>query len=115
MQNFQQPGDTMTFTAPTAGVVSGSFYLIGALLVCATVTVDETLPFAGKTSGVFTSAPKTTSQAWVEGTLLYWDDSGKKFTTTSAGNRLVGCAAEAAGSSDTTGTVRLNGTATAAS
>ena len=107
MQNFSKPGDVLTFTAPTGGVVSGTAYLIGALLVVAATTVAQTLPFEGVTQGVFV-LPKATG-AWTEGALLYWDDTAKNITTTTTSNRRVGCAAAAAASGDTTGQVKLTG------
>jgi predicted RecA/RadA family phage recombinase len=110
MNNYLQPGDTVTLTAPSGGVVSGTGYKIGQLFVVAKNTVAATLPFEGKTTGVHT-LPKTTGTAWTEGALLYWDDSTDKATTVAEDNLLIGCAVEAADSGDTTGTVRLNGIA----
>lgn len=109
MNNYKGPGDVLTLTAPSGGVVSGTPYLIGALLVVATATVAEGEEFQGKRSGVFDTMPKATSQTWDEGAILYWDDGAEKFTTTAGENTPVGCAAAAAGSSDTTGTVLLSG------
>lgn len=98
------------FTAPTGGVVKGTAYLIGALLVVARANADETDMFTGAVGGKWT-LPKTTSQAWTEGQKLYWNDSTKKLTSTGASGMLVGVAAAVAGSSDTTGSVLLNGVA----
>lgn len=108
MQNFVKPGEVVTRTAPGGGVVSGTAYLIGSLLVVATVSAAENELFEGLAIGVVT-LPKATSQSWTEGAKLYWDDSAKKVTTTSGGNTLIGCADAAAGSADTTGDVRLDG------
>jgi predicted RecA/RadA family phage recombinase len=112
VRNYIQPGETMTFTAPSGGVVSGSFYQIGQLLVCAAATIAEALSFEGLTRGVF-SVTKPGSQAWTEGALIYWDDAAGNFTTVAEGNLLVGSAAEAvgSGSTETTGKVRLDGVA----
>jgi predicted RecA/RadA family phage recombinase len=112
MNNFLQKGHNLTLVAPSGGVVSGSFYLIGSLLVCATVTADAAANFVGQVTGVF-SVTKPGSQAWTQGAKIYWDNSAKKFTTTSGGNTLVGVAVEAVGSgaSETTGKVRLDGVA----
>lgn len=112
MNNFIQPGDVLTLTAPNGGVVAGSAYQIGNLLVVAASDADAGDPFEGKATGVF-DLPKTTSETWTEGELLYWDNSTKKLTESDGDevNLLVGCAAVAAGSSDTTGRCRLNGIA----
>lgn len=108
MVNFVKKGDVVTRTAPVAGVVSGTAYLIGSLLVVATTTQDAGDLFEGVVVGVVT-LPKATGQAWTESLKLYWDDGAKKITSTSGGNTLVGCADAAAGSADTTGDVRLDG------
>ena len=110
MINFVKKGEVVTRTAPVGGVVSGTAYLIGSLLVVATVDADAAAQFEGLTRGVVT-LPKATGQAWTEGLKLYWDDSAKKITSTSGGNTLVGVADAAAASADTTGDVRLDGVA----
>lgn len=119
MDNYVQPGEVVTLTPPVGGVVSGTPYQIGQILVIATKTVTAAEALAGATFeglryGVVTG-PKTDSQAWTEGALIYWDDTEGEFTTTAAGNLLVGYAAEAvAGTAGlTTGTVILDGCARA--
>ena len=108
MNNFIQPGNVVTLTAPSLGVVTGTPYKIGQLIVVAAASVAQTLPFEGATRGVFT-LPKATGQTWSEGALVYWDNSAKKFTTTSGGNTLAGCAVAEAATGDATGSVRLDG------
>ena len=108
MNNYLQPGTVLTLTAPTGGVVSGSVYKVGQLLVVAAATVAQTLPFEGQTEGVFTIV-KVAGQAWTEGALVYWDDTAKNFTTTASGNLLAGVATAAALTAATSATVRLNG------
>lgn len=110
MHNFIQPGNVLGLTAPSGGVVSGLGYQIGSLFVVATDTIAEDLEFQGQISGVI-DLVKTTSQAWTEGQLLYWDDGTSKVTSVAGANLLVGVASRDAGSSDATGRVRLNGTA----
>lgn len=65
-RNFIQPGDVLTLTAPSGGVVSGTAYLIGGLLVVAQNTAAQGVAFEGRTVGVFT-LPKATGQTWSEG------------------------------------------------
>ncbi len=111
MKNFIKPGEVLTFTAPTGGVVSGTAYLIGSLLVVAASTVAQTLPFEGRRIGVFT-LPKATGTAWTEGALLYWDSTNSNLVTAaSATARRVGVAAAAAASGDASGQVLLFGVA----
>lgn len=108
MKTYVQPGDIMTFTAPSGGVVSGTAYLIGSLLVIATATVAETLPFEGLVKGVVSHA-KTSAQAWTEGQKIYFNGSTSKFDSDSTTGPLVGVAAVAAANPSSTGYVRLNG------
>lgn len=109
MQNYKQPGQTVTFTAPSGGVTSGLGYKIGQMFVVATNDVAETEEFEGLAVGV--AELVKASGAWTEGALLYWDDTAKNVTTTASGNLLIGCAAAAAASGATVGEVRLNGIA----
>jgi predicted RecA/RadA family phage recombinase len=110
MKNFVQPGDVQPFTAPGGGVTSGTAYQIGQAIVVAVASAEATETFQGAIRGVFT-LPKATGQTWDEGELLYWDDSAKKFTTTSSANRLAGWAQAEAASGDTEGSVYLDGAA----
>jgi len=111
MKVFVQPGDVLTLTAPAGGVVSGTAYLIGGLVVVAEATAAATEKFPARTAGVYTLA-KATGQTWAEGAKLYWDDTAKKFTTTSTSNTFAGHAVAAAATGDTTGQVRLHGAST---
>jgi predicted RecA/RadA family phage recombinase len=110
-QTYVSSGRVMTFTAPTGGVTAGTPVLIADLLVVPRNTVAQTLPFDADAEGVHKLMPKATGQAWVEGAILYWDNSAFKFTTTANANRRAGVAAAAAAGGDTTGSVRLDGIA----
>lgn len=109
MKNFVQNGDALDLIAPAGGVVSGGFYLIGGLLVCAATTAAAGEIFVGDRKGVFKDAPKTTAQAWAQGAVLYWDDTAKKFTTTVGTNTKVGAVVVAGLAADAVGTVLLAG------
>lgn len=95
MQNFYRPGKVITLTAPTGGVVSGTAYLIGSLVVVATKTVAQTLPFEALVKGVVT-VPKVAEETWTDGLKIYFDESEGKFTLDddSAANPLVGVAVQ---------------------
>ena len=108
--NYVEAGEVLPLTAPSGGVVKGTPYKIGSLIVIALFSAAQTESFSALTKGVAT-VPKATGQTWSEGAKLYWDDSAKKFTTTSSANTLAGVATVAAGSSDTTGKIRLDGVA----
>lgn len=112
-QNFLAPGEHLTLTAPSGGVVSGSVYKIGTLIVVAMISAAAGSPFTAATCGVWSYA-KADSQAWTEGAAVYWDDTAKNFTTTSSGNTKAGVAVEAVASTAglVIGKVRLNGIGT---
>lgn len=103
-------GDVLTLTSPTGGVVAGTAYLIGGLVVIAQETVAQTLPFDAYVTGVH-NVTKVGSQAWAEGAVVYWDNSAKNFTTVTTSNYRAGVAVVATGSGagETAGVVRLNG------
>lgn len=108
MKNYIKSGDTLTLTAPVGGVVSGTAYLIGTMLVIATTTAAAGEQFEGRTVGVY-EVPKVSAQAWTVGARIYWDDSAKLFTTVLTSNTLVGVAVAVAANPSATGRVRLNG------
>lgn len=109
MRNFIKPGDTCTFTAPGGGVVAGTAYLIGTLLVVAVTSAAAGAPFEGMATGIFT-LPKIAGVGWTEGALLYWDSATSNVgTVVGATTRRIGCAAAAAAAGDVTGQVRLHG------
>lgn len=106
-KNFVQPGQVLTLTAPTGGVVSGNAYLIGALLCIALGTAAQGEQFEAQVTGVW-RLPKTAAQAWTEGAAVYWNTTTKLATTTATGNTFIGHAvADAANPSDF-GHVRLS-------
>lgn len=113
MTKFVQAGPAIEFTAPSGGVTVDVPVLIGNVLVIPTVTAAEDVRFVGLIQGVFRNMTKPGSQAWAEGARVYWDNGNSRFTTSGAGNVLVGFAVEEVGSgaSLTTGTVYLTGVA----
>ena len=111
--NFLQPGDVVTLTAPTGGVVSGNGYVVGALFVIAMGDAAQTVPFEGALTGV-SILPKA-SGAIDEGAKVWWDTSpGNVVNATQAGAFPIGTAVAAAGVGDTTVNVRLDGVAVVA-
>ena len=109
-KNFVKPGNVVTLTAPTGGVVSGLGYLIGSLFVVATVDVAQTLPFEGAVEGVW-SLLKTSAQAWTEGQKIYWNTATNLASNDSSTGPLIGVAVAAAANPSATGQVRLNSVA----
>jgi predicted RecA/RadA family phage recombinase len=110
MNNFVQPGDSITIADAGGTISAGDGVQFGQLFGVATHDATDNNPVTIKTTGVFT-LPKTSAQAWTVGALIYW--TGTECTTTSTSNLLIGCAVAAADNPSSTGTVRLNGTAVA--
>lgn len=109
MKNFVQEGETLTLTAPYA-VASGAMFKVGSILAVAANAAANGAAVEGMTEGVF-DLVKVGSEAWAVGDKVYWDDTNKYLTKTSAGNTLAGVATAVVGSGagETTGRVRLNG------
>jgi predicted RecA/RadA family phage recombinase len=109
MKNFIGIGNRVTVTAD-AVTTSGQAVLIGSLFGIAETAAAIGDPLALVLSGIF-DLPKTASQAWTVGQLVYWDAATSSLTNVAATNKLVGVAvlAVGGGAGDTTGRVRLNG------
>ena len=89
-------GKSVRVTVPKNTVIeAGKFYLLNGFFGCAFQSVTTG---AGETAEVILNIEQAeyetdqidTSQTFNKGTLLYWDGTHKRFTETSAGNRLVG-------------------------
>jgi predicted RecA/RadA family phage recombinase len=106
MKNYVQRGETLTLAAPYDRL-SGQSALVGAVFGVASGDVLSGVDGEFVTEGVF-DLPKATGVI-SQGAKVYWDNSAKNLTTTSSGNTLIGVAVVAAGSSDATARVRLNG------
>lgn len=107
MNNYLQPGDILSLTAPAGGVTSGTPVQIGQLLCVPVADAAATETFQGQVRGVFTLS-KTSAQAWTEGALVYWDDTASEVTTVPDGNLPIGHAAAAAANPSSTGSVRID-------
>jgi len=108
MKNFVQSGSDLTLIAPTGGVVAGTAYQIGQIIVVAKTTAAAGEEFVGSTEGVFNLA-KLSAQAWIVGQLVYFDATNLWMTTVATGNQLAGVAMEIAANPTAVADVRLNG------
>lgn len=107
-KNFIQPGDQITFVAPTGGVTTGVGVLLGTAFVVALETAIAGASFDGATNGVWSLA-KNSTDVWIVGDKIYWDNANARCTNLpTAGFRLVGYAAAAAANPSSTGSVRLS-------
>lgn len=108
MRNFIQPGKVLTAVAPTGGVVSGAFVLIGSVFGIAATTAAEGEEFELALGEVY-ELPKTSAEAWTFGQAIYATSAGI-MTTVSTSNTKVGIAAADAANPSGSGLVRLNDT-----
>ncbi|UDL03979.1 DUF2190 family protein [Marinobacter sp. CA1] len=103
-RNYVKPGNVLTLTAPSGGVVSGGGYVVGDLFVIAVHNAAEGEPFEGNAVGAW-DLPKASSDPWGEGVKVYWD--GTQATTVATDNHLIGHSAAVADADAPTGLVRL--------
>ncbi len=107
MQNYVQPGDVVTLTAPYT-VTSGLGAKVGSIfgVACGDVTSGAEGQF--RLVGVF-DLLKATGLDFAQGDRVYWDNSQKKCVDTDSGNSYsIGVALATASTSATTVRVRLN-------
>ncbi len=109
MKNQTQQGDAIYVTAPAGGFISGNAYQIGA----AVFGVAGFTCAAGATGvlwlvGVYT-LPKSTSETWAVGDVIYWSPTDQWCTKTNSSSDLkIGIAVAAVGTATiATGSVRL--------
>lgn len=107
MKNFVQPGDVVTATAPSGGVVSGAGVVINSIFGIASTTAAAGDDFELAVTGVY-DLPKATGAVSIFAP-LFWDSTPGRLTTVAADGVLVGIAVQAAGESAATARVRLNG------
>jgi predicted RecA/RadA family phage recombinase len=102
MNNFIQPGKTLTVTA-TGAVTSGSIVVVGSIVGVAAVDAATGEDFAIDTEGVF-ELPKVTADDIAVGDKLYYASATSNLTKTAGtgGKPLAGVATKAAGAGTTT-------------
>ena len=112
MKNFIGVGNRVTLTA-AAVTTSGQAVLIGSLFGIAESAAVIGDPLVLMLNGIY-DLPKTASQAWTVGQLIYWDAATSRVTNVVATNKLVGVAvlAVGAGAGEIIGRVRLTAAST---
>lgn len=107
---YVQPGEILTFTAPTGGVTSGVPVFINGRFVIPMTTALAGVAFEGMVKGVH-ALTKTDSQAWLEGQEIFWDLANSCATDDVAAGPSIGYAAAAVAVTAglTTGYVDLSG------
>lgn len=104
---FVQDGNFITLTAPYV-LTAGQGALVGALFGVATADIANGVAGTFAIEGVMTLA-KATGVNWVQGAVLYWDNSAKNVTNVTTSNTRIGAAMQAQINGDTTCLIRLNG------
>jgi len=109
--NFVQAGDRLTLAAPYA-VASGAGAKTGSIFGVALDAAANGATVVLATTGVWTllAEGSGSGQDLAVGAAVYWDDTNKRCTATSAGNTKIGVATAAKLTAATSVTVRLNGT-----
>ncbi|MEZ5398618.1 MAG: DUF2190 family protein [Bryobacteraceae bacterium] len=107
MKNYEQPGNTITLTAP-ATISSGDLVVVGSFVGVAATDAESAAEVEVDTIGVFTLA-KVTTDVVAQGDKLYWDSAASKLTKTpgTGSKPLVGLATAAAGNGVTEVSCRL--------
>lgn len=105
-KNCLGPGQTMTVADAGATVASGAGFLQGTTFGVAAHDAVSGEALVINLWGTY-ELVKQTGQAWTQGAVLYWDDTGKQVTTTATGNYPIGKANVAAASGDALGEVIL--------
>lgn len=107
MRNFVQEGGVLTLIAPYA-VTSGQGLLVGSIFGVATADAAISTSVETILWGV-AELTKLVTDVVTVGLKVYWDNTNKRVTISSAGNTLIGVATVAAGNGATVVKVRLNG------
>lgn len=105
--NYSQPGEILSLTAPAGGVTVDKGVLIGTTFVVALITAAAGVAFNGSTCGVWT-LDKLSTDVWAVGDKIYWDNANARCTNLPGpGLRLIGYATASAVNPSSTGNVRL--------
>lgn len=107
--NITQDGARPTVVAPAA-VSSGDLVLVGTMFGIALTDAASAANVVIQT-GVAADIPKTNaaSMSMAAGAVVYWDNTGKKATTSATSNTKIGVALAAVSNTAETVNVRLNG------
>ena len=105
-KNYVQHGEVLQHTASGADIVSGQLVVIGAIAGVALADIADGDTGSVQTQGVFTLAKAT--GAITQGAKVYYSSANSNISTTASGNTLVGVAASAQESADTTVNILLN-------
>ena len=103
---FVQEGSQIPHT-PSSDLAAGDVVVQSELVGVVTQPILANQPGSLKVEGVF-NFPKLTTDVVVAGNDMFWDDTADEATLTSAGNKLMGKAIEAAGNGVLVVDIRLS-------
>jgi predicted RecA/RadA family phage recombinase len=106
MNNFKAAGAHMDYK-PTVAVLASTMVLVGTKVGVAIADIAANTTGALRVTGVV-NYTKNTADVVAQGAALYWDNTNKRLTTTSAGNTYAGYAFAAATGTDTTVDIKIN-------
>lgn len=107
MKNSVKPGKCITYVNISgADIPSGKLIVCGNHVFCTTGVIKNTESGEVLTEEVIRYG-KTTGQAWVVGTTLYYDPATDKLTSVAGSLKVAGFAAEVAASGDLIGECKL--------
>jgi predicted RecA/RadA family phage recombinase len=109
MKNYVQPGRTIGVTSPAGGLVSGQPVVVGALFGVSSYDAAAGLPAEIETEGVFNLAKPNSAVAFAQGEIVFFDSATSLCKKSATGFFAIGVATVAAGASDSTVSVRLDG------
>ena len=113
--NFVKIADTVTFLAPSGGIVSGAGAMFGNIFGVAQYTAAAGLPRRGRHRRQVTNLPKPNSVVtFAQGAPVFWDDTAKLCKASATGYFQIGVATVEVGATGATVRVRLNGNSVAA-
>ena len=106
--NYRQKGNTITLTAPV-NLKSGDGFMVGSLFAVAAYDALSGSEVEGHVVGVFVLPKPNAVVIFNLGEKVFWDNVTGLCKATTAGFFCIGAAAKAAGATDATVTVRLDG------
>jgi predicted RecA/RadA family phage recombinase len=108
-KNYLHRGDVVTLTAPAGGVTSGQGFVSGTLFGVAQYDAAAGAQVEAGLVGCWLLPKPNSAVSFAEGAPVFWDNGTGLCKASATGFYLIGAATVAAGATDATVAVRLNG------
>lgn len=108
MKNLVQEGDVLTLAAPY-DVAAGAGLKVGAIVGVASTAALSGANVEVALEGVYSGIAALSTDTGTPGTMMYWDDTNKRLTTTASTHAKAGVLTVAKTNGETTATIRLQG------